>query len=111
MNFEIERLNDSLAIAIVGGSLDIVSAPTLKHKLHQAMRDGVRSVFLNLQDVTMMDHSGIMTLRDCLRMFRNGGGELALIGVSHQVDMKLRLLRFDAIFPMYSDVNKAMLRI
>lgn len=111
MDFQLEHLNDSLALAIIGGNIDILSAPTMKQQLSQAMRQGVRNVLLNLQEVTLMDHTGIMTLRECLRMFRDSGGELALVGISHQVDMKLRLLRFDAVFPIYADVNKAILRI
>lgn len=111
MKFELENLKNSVAIVKLEGNIDVMCCHFLKQNLCNIMSQGIIRLILNLQTVKMMDNSAIKTLRDCLRLFRDRGGELALVNVTHQVNMKLHLLCLETVFPIYPNVQVALTRI
>lgn len=111
MKFELENLKNSVAVVTLDGTVDVMSCQFLRQNLCNAMSQGITRLILNLQAVKMMDNSAINTLRDCLKLFRERGGELALVNVTHQIDMKLHLLCLETVFPIYPNIQVALTRM
>ncbi|MCB0034992.1 MAG: STAS domain-containing protein [Anaerolineales bacterium] len=111
MEFTLHQHSHSVGIAALNGIVDVMSCHTLRQQIKQILQQGITSLVLDLQAVKMIDNSALGTLKECLQMFRDRGGELALVHVTHQVDMKIRLLRLEAVFPIYTDVNVALKRL
>lgn len=111
MEFMLQQHSHSVGIAALNGIVDIMSCHTLRQQLKQLLQQGITRLVLDLQAVKMMDNSALGILKECLQMFRERGGELALVHVSHQVDMKIRLLCLESVFPIYTDVDIALKRL
>ena len=69
------------------GELDHHSATSLKEKLDSAILSGV----LDFTAVTLMDSSGIGLLLGRYKLLKKNGGELAVKGLSRQIDTIFRL--------------------
>ena len=75
------------------GELDHHSATSLKEKLDSAILSGGEGLLLVLDftAVTIMDSSGIGLLLGRYKLLKKNGGELAVKGLSRQIDTIFRL--------------------
>ena len=75
------------------GELDHHSATSLKEKLDSAILSGGEGLLLVLDftAVTLMDSSGIGLLLGRYKLLKKNGGELAVKGLSRQIDKIFRL--------------------
>lgn len=63
----------------VTGELDLVSSPTVRQYVHDAVADGRRNLVLDLSDVLFCDSSGVGVLIASRRLMRSCAGRLRLI--------------------------------
>ena len=80
-------------IVRLSGELDHHSAAPLKEKLDTLIKSGVKDLrlVLDFRDVTLMDSSGIGLIIGRYKLLKNSGGELAVQGISQQIDKVFRL--------------------
>ncbi len=84
------RTADGVAIAELGGDLEITSSPALRDQLRSVLLSGSRRLVIDLSGVTSCDASGLAVLvgtRSCAVLL---GGWVRLAAVPPQVDDVLR---------------------
>ncbi|NJQ08742.1 STAS domain-containing protein [Streptomyces lonarensis] len=67
------------AVLRVEGELDLVTAPTVRQHVHDAVADGRKNVVLDLGGVQFCDSSGVGVLIASRRLMRSCAGRLRLI--------------------------------
>ncbi|MDG4858333.1 STAS domain-containing protein [Streptomyces sp. T-3] len=102
------------AVIHVCGEMDLVSSPTLRQRVHDAVADGRRSLVLDLSQVLFCDSSGVGVLIATRRLIRSCQGRLRLIlpaqgaeDGSH-VNRVLAALGVRRLFEVYPDVAAAV---
>ena len=108
MRFAIAKVGKDAAVAELNGRIDIMDYHDLRQQLGKATNAEVRRLVVNLAAVKFIDNSGLNALRDCLHTLRRQGGNLALVQVPQPIEIKLKLLQLDQVFPIYKDVNTAL---
>lgn len=97
----------------VSGELDLVTSPTVRQHVHDAVADGRHSVVLDLSEVLFCDSSGVGVLIAARRLMRSCAGRLRLIlpaqgavDGSH-VHRVLTALGVRRLFECYPDLETA----
>jgi len=85
------------------GILDSVNSNSLRREIIDTIDRGVKTVLLDLQDITFMNSSGMGALVATLKAVKAAGGQLALCSLSDQVRIIFELSRMDRIFQVYQD--------
>lgn len=102
-----ERVTEHRALLHIQGRLDAISAPTLKVDLKRLIQDGCMQLILDFSAVPFIDSSGLAALVSGLKMIREIGGALKLVGLTRQTRMVFELTLLDRIFEFYDSVEAA----
>ena len=86
-----------LKLEILAERLDAAVADDFREEVCATIRDGHRSLVLDLQAVQFMDSSGLGSLVACLRHL-GPDGTMALIGITEPVERLLKLTRVNRVF-------------
>lgn len=101
------------AVLRVQGELDLVTAPTVRQHVHDAVADGRRNVVLDLAGVKFCDSSGVGVLIASRRLMRSCAGQLRLILPAHgaeegsHVNRVLAALGVRRLFDCFPDLESA----
>lgn len=90
--------------------IDGISANELRREVNDALADGVKTILIDLQDVTFMNSSAIGSLVATLKSVRGEGGTLSLCSLSDQVRIIFELTKMDNIFDIYANSHEFMQR-
>lgn len=106
---------ESVPVVKVSGDLDLMSAPTFREVLEDAVsrarKEEARGVVVvDLGGVGFMDSCGINELVGATRRFVSGGGEVRLAVKSSPVVRTLSVTGLDRLFAVYPDVGSASCR-
>lgn len=74
-----EQQRGEWAVLRVTGELDLVTSPSVRQHIHDAVADGRRNVVLDLSEVLFCDSSGVGVLVAARRLMRSCAGQLRLI--------------------------------
>lgn len=85
------------------GILDSVNSNSLRREIMDTIDSGVKTILLDLQNITFMNSSGMGALVATLKAVKAAGGQLALCSLSDQVRIIFELSRMDRIFQVYQD--------
>lgn len=85
------------------GILDSVNANNLRREILDLIDRGVKSILVDLTDVSFMNSSGMGALVATLKAVKTAKGELTLCSLSDQVRIIFELSRMDRIFNVYQD--------
>lgn len=94
----------------VEGEMDIVSSPAVRHRVHEAVADGLRRVVLDLTGITFCDSSGIGVLITSRRLLRSCNGELRLVMPEEgaHVNRVFAALGLRTVFDVYAELERAV---
>lgn len=106
MQFTIEDRGTYTEV-IANGRLNMVSAPTLRSTVDEAVGAGSRHIVVNLASTEFMDSSGLGALIGCLKVARQAGGDLRIACVQQQVRMVLELTNMNRVLAPYDTVEEA----
>ncbi|MGP4113287.1 STAS domain-containing protein [Streptomyces sp. 4N509B] len=113
LKVEEEQWGEWTVVRVVG-ELDLVTSPTLRQQVHEAVATGRRLVVLDLSEVLFCDSSGVGVLVAARRLMRSCAGELRLIlpaqgaeDGSH-VNRVLAALGLRRLFDCHPDVASAI---
>lgn len=71
---------DDLALVVIGGEIDYAVSPQLREHINARIRDGVRSLVLDLAAVTFIDSTAIGVLvGTVMRLHELGEGSLTVV--------------------------------
>ena len=83
----------------IEGTLDALTAPELRPTLDAIVAEGKKSVTLDLQNLRLIDSSGVGALVSLLKRVRAYGGEVRISGLSDQPLAIFKLLQLNRVFP------------
>ncbi len=96
----IERKN---GVVVVKPGVDIIASQcaSLKEELLQILKDGEKKIIIDLQDIQMIDSSGIGLLISTQNSLKDSGGEgIELINISDDIHKLFIAMRLDQHFKM-----------
>ncbi len=83
--------------------LDGISANTLRHEISDVIAKDVKTILIDLQNVTFMNSSAIGALVAAFKAVRSEGGNLSLCSLTDQVRIIFEITKMDQIFDIYAD--------
>jgi anti-anti-sigma factor len=86
------------ALITLTGEIDLTSAPLVRESLAQCLRDGIRTIDIDLATVTFCDCSGLNAFLDAFLLTAEAGGYLRLHGPSPAVSRLFTLAGSGALF-------------
>lgn len=88
-----QRAHRDSACLVLTGDLDQAHVTQTQARLEELLRRGVRTVEVDLQDVTFLDLSTLRVLLHADQVLRARGGRLRLVNPSGRVQRLLRITR------------------
>lgn len=86
MNLNIETTTqDKFYEVKVGGELDVYTVPELEEVLTPMRQDGTRDIYVNLENVSYMDSTGLGLFVGTLKALNQNDKELYILGVSDRI--------------------------
>jgi anti-sigma B factor antagonist len=102
-----ELLTRTLAIVVLDGELDIVTAPDLAQRLAPVARTG-SDLVLDLAAVRFCDCAGLNTFLRLRRLACASGGSLHLAAPTAVVRRLIMLVQLDEVLPLAASVDEAV---
>ena len=103
------RLSGSTTIIDVTGDIDLANSPQARKAVLGAIRDSsVKRVIVNLKAVRYIDSSGVASLVEALKISRDLGKRLGLVGLSTAAREVLELSRLITIFEVHETEQQAL---
>lgn len=99
---------DLLAIS---GRVDSYTSPRIEDAINDLFAKERCNIVVNLEDVTYLSSSGMLTLINALKHCKqNEHGNILLVNISDLVLNSLRLAGFDRLFEIHDEVTTAIER-
>jgi len=96
-----------LVVKVLAPRLEAREAVEFKAQMADWIRQGPRTIVLNLAEVRFIDSSGLGALVSVLKLLGRQG-DLVLCGVTEPVLSLFKLTRMDRVFPMYGQESEAL---
>jgi len=97
MTFEISKADNGVALLVIKGELDALSATDLRPELDKLVNSRPRRVNVDLSRLRMIDSSGVGALVSVYKRVRAQGGDVVVSGLQDQPLAIFRLLRLDRV--------------
>jgi anti-anti-sigma factor len=94
-------------VVLVGGALDLATAPDLRALLQRVMDEGVSMIVLDLADVRFVDSSALGAIVSVYKELHRRGGRLCLAAVHPLVLRVFQLTSVDRLVSIYDSVEAA----
>ena len=109
MDLSVQVLDrDGWTVVLVGGEVDITTAPRLRERLLQLAADGKTRLVVDLGGVGFLDSTGLGVLVGALRRARTAGGDLVLSGLADQIARVFAITSLDQAFVVEATVDEAV---
>ena len=100
----------ALTIVHVGGEIDVDTAPLLREALDKQVAAGRTDLFVDLEDVTFMDSTGLGVLVGRLKLVRGQNGSLRIVSSQDRILKVFKITGLDKVFHIYHSVEAASRR-
>jgi anti-sigma B factor antagonist len=101
---------DGWTVVLVGGDIDLTTAPTLRERLLRLLAEGHRHLMVDLAGVGFCDSTGLGVLVGTARRARNEGGDVELSGLTPGLQRIFQLTRLDQAFAIHADLDAVPVR-
>ena len=92
----------------VGGEVDLSTAPALRSRVEELIRDGVRRLLVDLERVDFLDSSGLSALVTALKVMQEVDGRMALVCTRDAVLKVFTVTGLDRVFSIHASVPEAV---
>jgi anti-sigma B factor antagonist len=92
----------------VDGEIDLSTAPGLRARIEQLVRDGTRRLVVSLERVGFLDSSGLGALVVAMKGMREAGGRMSLICSRESVLKVFTVTGLDRVFSIHASVAEAV---
>ena len=99
---------DDVAIVTVSGELDFALCIKLAPELNAAVRSAARAVVIDLEDVSLVDSSGIALLLNAFRRLDHAGRQLAIACPMGSPRRAFEITAVDRWLPMHETRQAAL---
>ena len=95
-------------VVVVGGEIDVYTAPLLRDALDQQVAGGRIHLVVNLDDVDFMDSTGLGVLVGRLKLIRNNSGWMRVVCTRERILKVFRITGLDKVFAIFDTVEAAL---
>ncbi|MFE7751126.1 STAS domain-containing protein [Streptomyces sp. NPDC057428] len=99
---------DSVAVLTVTGEIDVDSAPALRTKAMELIRQGRPHIVLDMAPVEFCDSSGLNTMIGILRYAKDRHGSLSLVATPPHVTRLLDVTGVGVLMPVLPTAAEAL---
>ena len=85
-------------IVSLSGTIDIPSAESLKHSLHELLRDDLQEVVIDFEEVDSIGSSGIGALLLTHKEYTSRGIQFAVINLNKEITALFKIIKLDKLF-------------
>jgi anti-sigma B factor antagonist len=85
MNISVKENTGEIAVLVIEGEVDMMSAPDVRDTLVPLFLESMRGIVVDLSGVTYMDSSGIATMIEGLQWSTREGKRFIVSGLNKQV--------------------------
>ena len=108
-NFEIiEKTVDDIRIIKVCGELDALVAPKLKERIAKQIELDINKFVIDFGDLVHINSLAIGILRGKLRVVRDLGGDIKLVGLNDHIRTIFEMIGLDELFDIYATEEEAI---
>jgi len=108
MDISVRDNDDGSVVVSVSGRLNAPTAPEFKASLGELIRGGSARVVVDFSATEFIDSSGLSALVSGLKMAREAGGFLRLVGLNAQTAMVFKITLLDRVFESFGTVDAAL---
>lgn len=105
------RSKGEIDVLVPVGSLDHAVSKQLQEAFLKIVGEGRTRLVLDLEQVHVVDSSGLGTIVTAFKAARKQGGSLVLLNVHPEIQSIIRLTRLDKVLAICSDENEARARL
>lgn len=108
-NFEItEKTVDDVRVIKVCGELDALVAPKLKERIAKQIELDINKFVIDFTDLVHINSLAMGILRGKLRVVRDLGGDIKLVGLNDHIRTIFEMIGLDELFDIYSTEEEAI---
>jgi anti-sigma B factor antagonist len=95
------ELGTGVASVVVGGEVDLSTAPELKEVLNGVIDGGARLVLVDLSTATFIDSTTLGVLMGAVKRVRPDGGEIAIACMDPNIRKIFEITLLDRVFAIF----------
>ena len=103
-----DRTEGDRTVVVVGGEIDVYTAPKLREKLIDLVSAGNYHLVVDMEAVEFLDSAGLGILVGGLKRARTSGGEIELVCTSRDVLRPLEITGLDRSFTIHRSREDAL---
>ena len=103
-----ERPSATLGVVVLGGEVDIYTAPRFRECMLELLDDGVVQLVVDLSAVTFIDSTALGVLIGGVRRINSAGGAMSLVVGSRPVERVLGITGLDRVFAIHKTREAAV---
>lgn len=108
-NFEIiEKSVDDVRVIKVCGELDALVAPKLKERIAKQIELDINKFVIDFGDLVHINSLAMGILRGKLRVVRDLGGDIKLVGLNDHIKTIFEMIGLDELFDIYATEEEAI---
>lgn len=108
-NFEItEKTVDDVRVIKVCGELDALVAPKLKERIAKQIELDINKFVIDFTDLVHINSLAMGILRGKLRVARDLGGDIKLVGLNDHIRTIFEMIGLDELFDIYPTEEEAI---
>ncbi|MCX3067990.1 MULTISPECIES: STAS domain-containing protein [Cetobacterium] len=108
-NFEIiEKTVDDVRVIKVCGELDALVAPKLKERIAKQIELDINKFVIDFSDLVHINSLAMGILRGKLRVVRDLGGDIKLVGLNDHIKTIFEMIGLDELFDIYATEEEAI---
>lgn len=109
MDLSVQVLDrDGWSVVLVGGEIDITTAPRLRERLIQLVGEGKSRLVIDLGGVGFLDSTGLGVLVGAARRARTAGGDVVLSGLADHNLKVFAITGLDQAFVIAGTIDEAV---
>lgn len=109
-NFEIfeKTVDENIRVIKVCGELDALVAPVLKEKIVKQLEADTTKFVIDFEELVHINSLAMGILRGKLRVVRELGGDIKLVGLSDHIRTIFEMVGLDELFEVYTTEKEAI---
>jgi anti-sigma B factor antagonist len=108
VDVSVSRPTGEVPVVAVSGEVDVYSAPVLKERFGELLRDGASTLVVDLTAVSFLDSTGLGALVEARALTSEQGGTLPLVCTQDRILKLFTITGLDGVFAIHPTLDAAL---
>lgn len=99
---------DTIKVVNLDGEMNAATSPEVEARLMQLIMGGNRKLVIDLSGVDYLSSAGLRVFLAMNKLIKKSQGEMRICGLNVLVKEVFEISGFHLIFPLFTDVNRAL---